>query len=373
LLGLAGSTSAQTAPPTARLSPSSGAADLARPWTTVLTLRVGGRAYRGAAPRLVAHRGSLTRSFALDRTRAGVYRATVVADAVGRWTVMVIVARKRTKIGTLVVRPALTNAVDVALLPDGRLLVPDLANYVYAAAPGGAPTVVAGDGQRGSSGDGGRATAAGLGFPVEVAVDPRGGFAVVQEDRVRNVASDGTITTVGRFDLPTALAYDADGNLFVSELPNRLVRVSPAGTVTTYAGTGAAGFDGDNGPAVAAVLNQPHGIAVDAGGNVFFCDVGNHRVRRIDRETGRITTAAAGLGLPVDLTLGPDGSLYVADFGDNRIVRVTNGAPTTVVAAVRPNGVAVDAAGAVYFTERTFPHVLRFDPGGGRVSVALGR
>ncbi len=92
-----------------------------------------------------------------------------------------------------------------------------------------------------------------------------------------------------------------------------------------------------------------------------------------DRATGELTTVADGLGTPVDLTLAPDGTLYVADFGANRIVRVAGGAVTQVVAAVGPNSVAVDATGVVYFTERTRPHVLRLDPATGRVTLALGR
>jgi hypothetical protein len=339
------------APPSARLTPASGAVDLGERWTTTLK-------YRGPAPTLSAVQGGRSQSFTVTRIRAGVYRASVGPDAVGRWTVQARVARKMLRLGALTVRPALTNAVDVVLLPDGRLLVPDLANYVYAAPAGGALSVAAGNGRAGSTGDDGPASAAAVGFPVEVAVDPGGGFAVVQGNRVRHIGADGTITSVGVFDSPTALVYDAQRNLYVSELGGRVLRVDAAnGTVTTYA----------------AGLSQPHGLAVDAAGNLFVCDVGNHRIQRVDRGTGEITTAASDLGIPVDVTLGPDGSLYVADFGDNRIVRIADGALSQVVTAVGPNSVAVDRTGAVYFTERTRPHVLRVDPTTGRVTTALGR
>ena len=344
--------------PSARLSPATGAVDLGARWTATLTLRSGSNPYRGSAPTVTAVHGSQSRAFTLTRRHPGVYRASVQPDAVGSWTVRARIGRKTLRLGSLTVRAALTNAVDVVLLPDGRLLVPDLANYVYAAPVGGALAVAAGNGRPGSSGDDGPATTAAVGFPVEVAVDPGGGFGVVQGNRVRHVGRDGTIATVGAFDSPTALAYDAQRNLYVSELGGRVARVDAGnGAVTTHA----TGFD------------QPHGLALDAAGNLFVCDVGNHRVRRVDRATGEATTVADGLGTPVDLTLAPDGTLYVADFGANRIVRVAGGTVTQVVTAVGPNSVAVDASGAVFFTERTRPHVLRLDPATGRVTLALGR
>jgi NHL repeat-containing protein len=331
------------------LAPTTGAVDLGQRWTATLT-------YPGRPPALAAVQGSRTRPFTLTRVRNGVYRASITLDAVGTWTIRGRTAGRTRRLGALTVRPALTNAVDVVLLPDGRLLVPDLANYVYAAPAGGVLSVLAGNGRAGSSGDGGAATAAAVGFPTEVAVDPAGGFAVVQGNRVRHIAPDGTITTIGTFEAPTALVYDAERTLYVSELGGRVLRVDAVGT-TTYA----------------AGLAQPHGLGVDAGGNLFVCDVGNHRIVRVDRGTGALSTVAGGLGVPVDLTVAPDGSLYVADFGDNRIVRIAGGAPTEVVTGTGPNSVAVDASGVVYFTERTKPHVLRLDPASGRVTVALGR
>jgi NHL repeat len=335
----------------ARLTPATGVVDLGLRWTTKLT-------YRGPAPTLTAVRGNQSQAFTLTRIRKGVYRASVAPTAVGRWAVKARLAGGTLRLGALTVRPGLTNAVDVALLPDGRLLVADLANYVYAAPAGGTLAVAAGNGRPGSSGDDGPATAAAVGFPVEVAADPGGGFAVVQGNRVRHVAADGRIATVGVFESPTALVYDAQRNLYVSELGGRVVRVEASGgSVTTYA----------------AGLDQPHGLGVDGAGNLFVCDVGNHRIVRVDRGTGALTTVAADLGVPVDLIVAPDGSIYVADFGANRIVRIAGGAVTQIVTAAGPNSVAVDASGAVYFTERTRPHVLRLDPSTNRVSLVLGR
>ena len=343
LIGLVGAATAGVAP-SVRVSPAPRTVEVGATWSTVLTVRLGGTPYRGPAPRMTAQRGTVTRAFALRRVRPGSYRASLAVDSPGRWAVSVLVAGKKLRIGTLLATPALTNAVDVAVLPSGRLLVADLSNHVYAAAARGALTVVAGNGRSGASGDGGPATAAAVGFPIEVAVDPGGGFAVVQRDRVRHIGANGTITTVGLFDGPTALAYDADGNLFVSEITGRIRRVAGGtGAVSTYAGSDA-GFGGDGGPATDALLDQPHGLAIDAEGNLFVCDVGNHRIRRVDRRTGVITTVAADLSVPVDAAVAPDGSLYVADFGGNRVARVANGTVTTVVAAAGPNSIAVDQA-----------------------------
>jgi streptogramin lyase len=286
------------------------------------------------------------------------------------------VARRSYAAGGVNVRPALTNALDVAVEPDGRLLVGDFDHYVFRGAPGSRVTVVAGNGKPGSSGDGGPAVAAAVGFPVEVAVDPRGGFGIVSDERlVRHVAPDGTISTVAQLDLPTALAYDREGDIFVSELGGRVRRIDAAsGTVTTYAGVGGEGFGGDGGPATAAQLYRPHGLVVDASGVLYFCDTFNDRVRRVDPVTHVITTVAANLGSPNDIALGPDGALYVSEFGNNRISRITTtGEVTNVVDAPGTNSVALDSEGRVYFTERTAPRVRRFDPMTGTTSIVLGR
>ena len=93
--------------------------------------------------------------------------------------------------------------------------------------------------------------------------------------------------------LPSGLAYDSAGNLFFAETSRHVLRkVTPAGVLTTVAGTGVQGFGGDGGPAVAALVDSPGAVALDAGGNVFFADVHNHRIRRVDVSSGIITTVA---------------------------------------------------------------------------------
>ena len=91
------------------------------------------------------------------------------------------------------------------------------------------------------------------------------------------------------------MAVDAAGNLYIADENNhRIRRVDPSGIITTIAGTGEEGFSGDGGPAVEAHLNFPRGVAVDAAGNVYIADHGNHRIRKVD-PSGTITTVA-GMG-----------------------------------------------------------------------------
>jgi sugar lactone lactonase YvrE len=134
---------------------------------------------------------------------------------------------------------------------------------------------------------------------------------------------------------PAGLALDALGNLYIADSgSNRIRAVGVDGTIRTVAGTGTAGFTGDGGPAVKAQLNGPAGLAVDASGALFIADTGNNRIRRVSPD-GTITTVAgsgakgysgdggpavnAKLSGPTGVAIGPDGALYIADSGNNRI------------------------------------------------------
>ena len=98
--------------------------------------------------------------------------------------------------------------------------------------------------------------------------------------------------------LPSATAFDAAGNLYFAETGNHVVRkVTPAGIITTVAGSGVQGFSGDNGPATAAELDSPAGLALDSAGDLYIADSHNHRVREVAAATGTISTIA-GTGAP---------------------------------------------------------------------------
>ena len=219
-------------------------------------------------------------------------------------------------------------------------------------------TTIAGNGERGFSGDGGPAVDASLAGPSDVAVTADGSVLIADQgnNRIRKVSPGGTITTVagtGAGDpsgdggpaatagvpRPTGLALAADGTLYVSDLAHSLVRrISPSGIITTYAGNGGSmGRSGDGGPARAAELRSPFGLDVDRAGNLFIADSFSFRIRRVDRG-GTITSVAgngragwagdggapteARLNWPLDVAVDPDGtSVYIADFHNLRIRR----------------------------------------------------
>ena len=300
------------------------AAYVGESWTGVLTA--------AKPPVVVARLGSSRQRVAVRRLARGRYALRARFRAAGTW---VLIADGR-RVGRVVVRWRLTNALDVVVEPGGTLLVADFSNRVFRQ-DGARLTMVAGNGRGGRTGDGGAAIRAAIGFPVEVAVDPRGGFGLVHDERwIRHVDPGGTIRTVAEFRQPTALAYDAAGNLYVSELLGGVVRRNAVtGATTTYDG-----------------FNRPHGLAVASDGAVYVADTFANRVAQI-APNGAVTTFAGGLDQPNDVALGPDGDVYATVYGSNAIVRIAaGGAVTTVARAAGPSSVAVGPDGTVYFTER---------------------
>jgi uncharacterized protein (TIGR03437 family) len=265
--------------------------------------------------------------------------------------------------------PAIDSAGNLYIADEGNSRVRKVSNGVI--------TTVAGNGL---IGDNGPATSAILGFPGSVAVDSAGNLYVGEGDygRIRKV-SGGVITTVSVAS-GGAVAVDAAGNLYFAV--NNGVRKFANGVTSAVAGTGTAGFSGDNGPATSAELSTPSGIALDSAGNLFISDVSNYRVRKVTN--GVITTVAgngtlgfsgdngpatiAQLNRPRGLAVDSGGNLYIADSANNRVRKVSNGVITTVAgngtagfsgdngfatsAGLNvPTGIAVDAGGSLYFTE----------------------
>jgi trimeric autotransporter adhesin len=221
---------------------------------------------------------------------------------------------------------------------------------------------VAGTGIPGFSGDGGPATQAQLILPLGMVVDAHGNLFIADDDsfRIREVnLSTGIITTVAgngtqgfsgdggpatqaQLSFPGTVAVDAQGNLFIpDELNNRIREVNlSTGIITTFAGTGTAGFSGDGGPATAAQFHEPVSVALDAQGNLFIADFQTSVIREIDHATGIITTmagngtqgfsgdngpgTAAELDAPDEVTLDALGDLFIDDFGNSRIREVTS-------------------------------------------------
>ena len=180
-------------------------------------------------------------------------------------------------------------------------------------------TVVAGNGTQGYAGDGGAAAAASLDSPRGLTVDGAGNLYIAdtRNHRVRMVAaSTGTIRTIAgtgapgysgdggaatsaRLCLPTALAVDGVGSLYIADSGNQRIRrvTLASGVISTVAGSGVQGGAGDQGPATAAALDTPWGLAANAAGDLYLADLHNGRVRRVAHDTGVITSMAAGTGL----------------------------------------------------------------------------
>ncbi|WP_224995256.1 MBG domain-containing protein [Cesiribacter sp. SM1] len=287
-------------------------------------------------------------------------------------------------------------------------------------------TTIAGTGVMGYSGtggDGGAAVNAQLYNPYGIATDASGNLYIADyyNHRIRKVDVAGKITTIagtgeagysgdgGRgsdamLNGPISLTLDGTGNLYIAEYRNHRIRkLSTDGTITTVAGKGVAGFSGDGGAAVDAQLNTPYSIAVDGSGNLYVSDEGNHRIRKVDT-SGRITTIAGtgdigfsgdgGAALeaefyyPGGLALDATGNLYVADYGNHRIRKIsTNGTITTIagtgVAGFSGDGgaatkaqlnyaddLATDAAGNLYISDRSNYRIRKLNKAGIITTIA---
>ncbi|HEY5609740.1 MAG TPA: hypothetical protein VIL97_00925 [Thermoanaerobaculia bacterium] len=249
---------------------------------------------------------------------------------------------------------------------------------------GGTMTTLAGNGESGFSGDAGPATAAELWNPYGVATDSKGNVFIADSTngRVRRVdAATGIITSLGGSSGVRAIAIDDADRIFFSSI-SQIFEIDPAtGLLRRIAGEFAPGNSGDGGPASVAKVQAYH-LAIDARGNIYFSDLFNGRVRKIDSATQIITTiagngqfasspdgglaTASSLLSPRGIALDPSGNLFIAEGGRIRRVDAATNILTTVAGgsgsvSMNPEGLAIDRAGNLYLTEILSPRVRRID------------
>jgi sugar lactone lactonase YvrE len=300
----------------------------------------------------------------------------------------------------------------------------------------GVVSTIAGTGQAGFSGDGGPATQAQLNQPYRMLIDKAGDllFSDKSNHRVRRISrATGVITTVAgdgqRGGEPTrsiaeagGLAMTADGSVYVADeawcfirrlIPGsttmevvagcdgrvfsnvngmtvdrsggllladsangRIRRLDPATkTIATLVGDVAASFGGDGGPAAAAGLNRPNGLAQDRAGNIYLSDQRNGAIRRIDAQTGRISTIWRG-GCPGAITIDRQHQLYAADSCENdRVIKLNLASgESSIISGFKSagTGIAVDSVGNIYVSESNQHKVLRVDAQSGAISTFAG-
>ncbi|MFZ2276379.1 MAG: hypothetical protein WAW39_01220 [Prosthecobacter sp.] len=286
----------------------------------------------------------------------------------------------------------------------------------------------AGNGTQGGSGDGGPATAAQIDNPFGVTRGPDGAiwFCEYTGQRIRRVAPDGTISTIAgtgkkgysgdgghaleaTFNLPHELRFDAQGDLYVVDMSNHVVRKIDMKTkmITTFAGTGVAGYSGDGDLAVKAQFKQPHSIQFGPDGSLYVCDIGNNVIRKIDMKTGVISTFAgtgkpgatpdgapiAGTPLkgPRSLDFDKMGNLWLVTREGNQVFKFDlkagtihhmagtgakgfsgNGGPAKLATLSGPKGVAIDAAGNAWLADTESHSVRMIDAKTGNLELIAG-
>jgi len=254
----------------------------------------------------------------------------------------------------------------------------------------------------------GTGTATQFNGPGGVTVDASGNVYVADTEnhRIRKITSEGVVSTLAgngtagyadgtvttaMFHNPIGVAVDGSGTVYVADGLNHCIRkITSAGEVTTLAGSGTAGFA--DGTGTAAQFNRPFGVAVDGSGTVYVADYFNHRIRKITA-AGVVSTlagdgtaafadgtgTAAQFNRPFGVVVDGTGTVYVADQNNNRIRKITSlGVVSTLAGSgfgfadgagtaaqfSGPQGITVDALGAVYVADRGNHRIRKITPSG---------
>jgi hypothetical protein len=259
-------------------------------------------------------------------------------------------------------------------------------------------TTVAGNTTAGYSGDGGLATSAQFNLPNDIIFDPNGNMLIADwfNNSIRKINSSGIISTVvgngtpgysgdggpainAKLNAPCGIAFDRVGNLYIADEGNNCIRkVDTLGFINTVAGNGTAGYFGDGGQAINSELDEPAAITIDLAGNIYFIDLNNNCIRKINT-SGIITTIAgngtpgysgdggiatsAQLNTPGKIILDAIGNLYITDQGNERVRKVNTSGIITTIAGTGSTGNTGDG-GLALSAQFHFPAGLTFDPAG---------
>lgn len=329
----------------------------------------------------------------------------------------------------LATKAMLNQPMGVWLDAAGSLFIADTGNNVIRKVTAGKIVTVAGAGKAGASGDGGLAVNARLSAPPGVTVDSHGDLFIADAGNslIREVAAatkviqpcggngflsysgDGGPAANAQFNGPAGVFIDSSGNVFIADEFNHAVReVSAAtGKTTTVAGNGRQGYAGDGGAATLAQMARPNAVFVDATGNIFIADSGNHAVREVQAATGTIATvagvgswgysgdggpaASAQLNTPSGLFVDRSGNLYIADTNNNaiRVVAAAGGQIKTVAgngqwgysgdngpaAGARlksPYGIYLDGSGNLFIADTGNNAIRKVDGKTGKISTVAG-
>jgi sugar lactone lactonase YvrE len=263
-------------------------------------------------------------------------------------------------------------------------------------------STIAGNGTSGYSSDGIAATASELSGPQGLALDASGNIYIADlvNNRIRRIDistglistiagngtgaynGDGVLATAAEINQPSALNFDPAGDLYFTDRGNNRVRKITKGTgiISTIAGNGTAGYNGDGIAATTAELSSPNEVSFDASGNIYIADWFNHRVRKVNITTGIISTVAgtgtggyngdgiaattAEINAPCGITFDTMGNMYVCEYGGFRVRMIS--ATTGLISTVAGNGTGGYNGDGIAATaaELNGPAYIKFDNAG---------
>lgn len=307
-------------------------------------------------------------------------------------------------------------------------LLPALALIAPARAADWTIETLAGTGVAGFQGDGGPAKDAQVNDPFGITRGPDGAlyFCEYTGQRIRRIDAAGVLTTIAgtgevgyggdggpalaaTFNKPHEIRFDAKGDLYITDMVNHAIRKidMKTGIITTFAGTGKAGYSGDGGPAHEAELKQPHSLQFGPEGDLYICDIGNHVIRRVDMKTGVISTfsgtgkpgatpdgspiAGTPLKGPRSLDFDHSGNLWLATREGNQVFKFDlkagvihhiagtgksgftgHGGPALEATLSGPKGITVDAGGNVWLADCESHSIRMIDAKTGKIELIAG-